>query len=76
MGDLAPPTLLLRHRSEWHNLFCAPQFHLSKKSFNDVCQLEALFFKALPGNFYKNGTHSLPNKWGIVVDNNGGYIVN
>ena len=47
---------------------------MSEKSFDDVCQLVAdicKFFKAKPGSFYKDGTHSLPNKWRIVFDNNG-----
>ena len=51
---------------------------MSKKSFDDVCQLEAdipKFFEVKPGSFYKDVIHSLPNKWRIVVNNNDDYII-
>ena len=67
--DIAP--------SDYH-LFRALQFHMSEKSFVDVCQLEAdirKFFEAQPGSFYKDGIHSLPYKWRIAVDNNGDCIL-
>ena len=69
MGDLAPSTIFVRHRS--NHLFRALKFHMSEKSFDDVCQFEAdirKLFEAQPGGFYKDGTHSLPN-------NNSNYIV-
>ena len=76
MGDLAPPTIFPRNHSK--RLFRSLQLHMSENCFDDVCQLEVniyKFFEAQPGSFYKDGTHSLPNKWRIVVDNNGDYIV-
>ena len=53
------------------------QFQMSEKSFDDVCRLEVdirNFFEAQLGCFYKDGNHSLLNKWRIVADNNGDYI--
>ena len=73
MGGLAPPAIFSRH----YHLFRAMQFHMSEKSFDDVCQLEAdinKLFKA--ASTKKDWIHSLPNKWRTVVDNNGDYIIN
>ena len=61
-----------------HHLFRALEFHMSEKSFDDACQLEAgirKFLEAQPGSFYKDSIHLLPNKWRNVVDNNGDHIV-
>ena len=57
------------------DLFRALQFHMSEKSFDDFCQLEADNPKFLEGSFYKDEFHSLPIKWRIVVDSKHDYIL-
>jgi hypothetical protein len=51
---------------------------LQSESFVDDDHLKqwlADFFASKPAQFYKNGIHSLPDRWKKVVDSDGDYIV-
>lgn len=67
--DLAP--------SDFH-LFLSMSNALQSESFVDDDHLKqwlADFFASKPAQFYKNGIHSLPDRWKKVVDSDGDYIV-
>lgn len=67
--DLAP--------SDYH-LFRSLQSHLSGRTFDNLRQLKTdlqAFFSSKPESFFKEGIHSLPERWQKVVDMDGKYIV-
>jgi histone-lysine N-methyltransferase SETMAR len=67
--DLAP--------SDYH-LFRSLQSHLTGKSFDDITALKSFlqnFISSKPETFYKEGIHSLPERWRKVIDMDGQYIV-
>ena len=72
-----PPYSLDLAPSDYH-LFRALKQHLREKKFDDYEHLKndlADFFDRQPLSFWRKGIESLPNKWSIVLDNNGDYIV-
>ena len=67
--DLAP--------TDYH-LFHSLQNHLQGKNFEsreDLGTYIQHFFDEKPGSFYRDGIHSLPERWRKVLDLNGNYIV-
>ena len=66
--DLAP--------SDYH-LFRSLSNHLQGKNFDDRNDLEhelVNFFRKKSPNFWRNGIHSLSERWRTVIDNDGNYI--
>ena len=67
--DIAP--------SDYH-IFRDLQCHLNGKEFNskeEVVIVITKFFQSKPPNYYRNGIKSLPDKWSLIVQNNGEYII-
>ncbi|WKY10318.1 hypothetical protein Q1695_002566 [Nippostrongylus brasiliensis] len=66
--DLAP--------TDYH-LFRSLAHFLEGKRYDDRAALEIdlrHFFESKPPEFYRNGIHSLPNRWRTVIDKDGRYF--
>jgi len=67
--DIAP--------SDYH-LFRSLQHFLSGKIFRDTHEVETAlseYFASKQASFYREGIEKLPQRWGIVLDNDGEYII-
>ena len=67
--DIAP--------SDYH-LFRSLQHFLSGQSFGDINAVRTAlsqYFDSKTASFYEEGIKDLPRRWGIVVDNDGEYII-
>jgi histone-lysine N-methyltransferase SETMAR len=63
--------------SDFH-LFRSLQHFLSGNSFEDIDAIRSAltaFFASKPASFYKQGIEDLVRRWGVVVDNEGEYII-
>ena len=64
-------------RTDYH-LFWGLQHHLDGKSYNNQWEVEhglTNFFESQPEDFWRNGIHSLPERWQQVIDSDDAYIV-
>lgn len=66
--DIAP--------SDYH-LFRSLQNHIREKTFNDDDDIESSirhFFNCKSPAFYKSGIEKLPERWQMIIDNDGAYV--
>ena len=72
-----PPYTLNIAPFEYH-LFRSLEHFLSGKTFRDTDEVKTAlsqFFASKQASFYKEGIENLPQRWGIVLDNDGEYII-
>jgi histone-lysine N-methyltransferase SETMAR len=61
-----------------YDLFRSLQHFLSGKTFGDIDHVKTAmseFFASKQASFYKQGIENLAQRWGIVLDNDGDYII-
>jgi [histone H3]-lysine36 N-dimethyltransferase SETMAR len=66
-----PPYTLNIAPSDYH-LFRSLEHFLSGKIFRDT---HTEYFASKQASFYREGIEKLPQRWGIVLDNDGEYII-
>jgi hypothetical protein len=61
-----------------HHLFRSLSVNLRGVSFNNAAELQNWldeFFTAKPADFFKRGVENLPERWEVVANNGGEYII-